>query len=115
MANTYAAHLINMIKGVNEPFEYTLKVCSGHFPMTVNLEGDQLIVKNFLGEKVPRKAKIWPNVTVDIKGNDISVKSINLEAAGQTAANMESSTRITNRDRRVFQDGIYITKKPKHK
>ncbi|MBU1245597.1 MAG: 50S ribosomal protein L6 [Nanoarchaeota archaeon] len=113
MMNTFAAHLRNMVKGVNESFEYRLKVCSGHFPMTVNLEGDKLIVKNFLGEKVPRKAKVWPNVKVDLKGNEITVSSIDLEAAGQTAANMESSTRITNRDRRVFQDGIYITKKPK--
>jgi len=113
MMNTFSAHLRNMVKGVNELFEYNLKVCSGHFPMTVNLEGDTLIVKNFLGEKVPRKAKVWPNVKVDLKGNEITVSSIDLEAAGQTAANMESSTRITNRDRRVFQDGIYITKKPK--
>jgi len=115
MTNTFVAHLKNMIKGVNESFEYNLKICSGHFPMTVNIEGDRLIVKNFLGEKISRKAKILPNVNVEIKGNEISVSSINLEAAGQTAANMESSTRITNRDRRVFQDGIYITKKPKQK
>ena len=115
MIGTFKAHLKNMIHGVSEGYEYHLKICSGHFPMTVTLEGDGLIIKNFLGEKVPRKSKILPNVEVEMNGNDVIVKSSDLEAAGQTAANMEKATRITNKDRRVFQDGIYITKKPKQK
>ena len=112
MAGTFISHLKNMIRGTKDNYEYNLKICSGHFPMSTSVEGNHLLIKNFLGEKVPRKAKILPHVKVEIKGNDIIVISNNLESAGQTAANIEAATRITNRDRRRFQDGIYITKKP---
>ena len=50
---TIKSHILNMIKGVSEGFEYRLKVCSSHFPMSINIEGDRVLIKNFLGEKVP--------------------------------------------------------------
>jgi large subunit ribosomal protein L6 len=79
--------------------------------MNVAVSGDKLSVKNFLGEKIPRVAKILPGVTVKVEGDIIDIESTDKEAAGQTAANFEQLTRITNRDLRIFQDGIYITVK----
>ena len=109
--NSFRAHLLNMVQGVQEPFVYTLKICAGHFPMTVVVEGRKLVIKNFLGEKVPRVAPILDNVDVKVEGDTVTVTSVDIEAAGQTAANFELATRITNRDRRVFQDGIWIANK----
>jgi len=40
------------------------------------------------------------------------VRSGNKYAAGQTAANLEQATRVRKKDRRVFQDGIFIVEKP---
>jgi len=112
MMNTIVAHINNMIKGVQEKFEYKLKVCFSHFPMTVDIKDEEAIINNFLGEKIPRKLKILKGVEVDVKGQDITINSINREDAGQTAANFEAATKVRARDRRIFQDGIFITSKP---
>ncbi|MBS3162678.1 50S ribosomal protein L6 [Candidatus Woesearchaeota archaeon] len=109
--NTFKSHLDWMLEGVEEPFVYQVKICSSHFPMNVTIEGKKIIVKNFLGEKVPRKTEIEENVEVKMEGDVISITSPDKEAAGQTAANCERCTRITNKDRRVFQDGLWIIKK----
>lgn len=112
MIGTTWAHLKNMVKGINEDFVYELEVCNVHFPMNVKVDGDEIIIKSFLGETTQRVAKIMPNVNVDIKGSKITVSSSDIEAAGQTAANLEKATRLTGRDRRIFQDGIFMTTKP---
>lgn len=111
LVNTFRGHVNNMIKGAQEQYTYKLKICSSHFPMTVTIDGDTLTIKNLFGEKVPRKAKILEGAKVQIEGEIITITSNNKEIAGQTAANMEQSTRITNRDRRVFADGLWITEK----
>ena len=108
---TFKAHINNMIKGVTKPFVYKLKICPGHFPMNVSIEKDVFIIKNFFGEKTPRKLKIKPNVKVKIDGKDVYVEGIDKELTSQTAASIETLTRIKNRDRRIFQDGIYIVSK----
>jgi len=106
------AHIRNLFIGLQEKFTYILEACNVHFPMTLKVEGTQLSINNFLGEKTPRYASIMPGSNVEIKGQKITVVSYDISLAGQTAANIEKATKVRNRDRRVFQDGIYIVTKP---
>jgi|TARA_B100000315_G_scaffold201480_1_gene193977 large subunit ribosomal protein L6 len=111
MTNTISSHIKNMIKGIQEEFEYDLKIASSHFPMTIELQEDKAIIKNFLGEKISREVKIPKGAEVKIDKDKITIKSIDREIAGQTAANFEQATKIRMKDRRIFQDGIFITSK----
>lgn len=109
---TVKSHIKNMVEGATNGFTYKLKICSGHFPMTLTISGNQAILKNFLGEKIPRTMKIKDGATVKVEGVEVTVQGCDLEIVGQVAADIELLPRITNRDIRIFQDGIYITKKP---
>jgi len=112
LAGTWNAHLNNMIKGVTDGFTYSLKAFYSHFPMTLSVKGNQFVVNNYFGERVPRTADILPGVEVKVqKKVEVTVSGIDKEAVGQTAANIERCTTIKNRDRRVFQDGIYLLEK----
>lgn len=113
LAGTIKAHIKNMFAGLEEPYVYKLQVCFVHFPISVSISSDKkfLAIKNFLGESRERKAKILPGADVKIEKDIIEVSSYDKEIAGQTAANIETATRIKAKDKRVFQDGIYIIKK----
>ena len=80
--------------------------------MNVTVDSSNVMIKNFLGEKVPRKARILDGVKVQVQGDIILVNGLDKEKVGQTAATIEQTTRITNKDRRIFQDGCYIISKP---
>lgn len=108
---TFRAHIKNMIKGVSEGHIYKLKICSGHFPMNTAVNGNKFVVNNFLGEKTPRELDIKEGASVKIEGDIVIVEGIDKELVSQTAASIEILTKVKGKDKRIFQDGIYITEK----
>ena len=108
VTGSLVAHIKNMIRGSQKKHQYTLKICSGHFPMNVSIAGGKLTIKNFLGEKVPRTLNLKHHTEVKIEGDLIHVSSSSKELAGQVSADIEQLTRRPGFDTRVFQDGIYI-------
>lgn len=106
-----AGHIRNMVAGVTGGYKYTLQSVYMHFPFTVKVAGKEVVISNFLGERAVRRAAIVGQTKVEVKGEEITVEGSDIEAVGQTAANIERATKIPSRDRRVFQDGIFLTKR----
>ncbi|QSG08515.1 50S ribosomal protein L6 [Halapricum desulfuricans] len=109
---TFESHVENMFHGVTEGWEYKMEVFYSHFPMQVRAEGDEVVIENFLGEKAPRKTPIHGDTEVDVDGEEVTLSGPSIEDVGQTAADIEQLTRVTDKDVRIFQDGVYITQKP---
>lgn len=113
LVGTALAHVRNMIRGVNSGYTYKLKLVYAHFPITVKVieKEKKLTIDNFTGEKTPRSAKIVGAAKVKIAGDEVHVQGNSLSDVSQTAANIQSATRIRDKDQRVFLDGIYIFEK----
>jgi len=111
LVGTIRSHIRNMITGVTKGYTYKLKIVFAHFPMTVRVEENRVVVENFHGERKPRIGKILGNVKVEVMDEDVIVKGIDLNDVSQTAANIQEATWIKKKDHRVFLDGIYIYEK----
>ena len=111
LVGTFASHIRNMITGVTQGFTYEMKIVYSHFPVKATVRGPEFVIENFLGEKFPRRADIRGETKVEVKGDQVVLTGPDIEAVSQTAANIEQATKIRGFDPRVFQDGIYITKK----
>ncbi len=107
--NTAKSILNNMIRGVEQGYTYRLKVVFAHFPISVKVKGSEVHVENIFGERAPRISMIvGSNTKVKTSGDDVLVTGPSIEDVSQTAANIESSTKIRGKDQRVFLDGLYI-------
>ena len=84
-----------------------MKIVYSHFPITVNIEGKKVLVKNFQGERAARISTIKGNTLVVAKGDDVILTGPVLTDVSQTAANIQKNSKVKNKDHRVFLDGIY--------
>jgi len=108
LVGTIHSHIQNMISGVQKGFTYKLKIVFSHFPISVKIQSNAVVIENFTGERRARKAKIVGDVKVKIDNEDVVVQGLNLEDVSQTAANIEQSTKVKKKDPRIFLDGIYV-------
>jgi large subunit ribosomal protein L6 len=108
LVGTIDSHIKNMITGVTKGYSYKLKIVFSHFPISVKIQGKNILIENFTGERRARNIDILGDVKVKIEPDDIVVSGINLEDVSQTAANIEQATRVRGKDPRVFLDGLYV-------
>lgn len=138
---TICAHISNMIKGVTsvrgraarrdaggaggrrpecggdaQGFRYKMRFVYAHFPINVNITNDKTVleIRNFLGEKVTRVVKMLSGVTVvqsTAQKDEIILEGNDVELVSRSAALIQQSTRVRNKDIRKFLDGIYVSER----
>jgi large subunit ribosomal protein L6 len=111
MVGAIVKRLSNMMRGVKVHYIVDMKLVFSHFPPTIEAQGAVFSVKNFMGERTPRKVAIPPGVQVEVKGQDITVTSVDIESATQFAGSVETTTKTIGKDQRIYLDGIYVQSK----
>jgi len=110
---TLSKHIRNMISGVCKPYIYKLSIIYSHFPMSVAVKDGYFVISNFAGQKKQIKVKTHGDAKIEIKGKDITISSVDKDVAGQIASNIENKAKVRSKDRRIFQDGLWIITKRK--
>ncbi|XP_055594950.1 60S ribosomal protein L9 [Uranotaenia lowii] len=113
---TVCSHIENMIKGVTKGFQYKMRAVHAHFPINcVISENNSLVeIRNFLGEKHIRRVRMQAGVTVvnSAKQKDeLILEGNDIEAVSLSAALIQQSTTVRNKDIRKFLDGLYVSEK----
>ncbi len=113
---TVCTHIENMIKGVTLGFKYKMRCVYAHFPINCAIQDENklLEVRNFLGEKFIRRVHMKDGVkcTMSSKMKDeLIIEGNDIELVSQSAALIQQSTTVKNKDIRKFLDGIYVSEK----
>jgi large subunit ribosomal protein L9e len=111
---TVCSHIENLFIGVTRGFLYKMRFVYSHFPINVNLSGEIVEIRNFLGEKRVRKVTLLPGVSyvrsATVK-DQIELQGIDIANVSLTAAKIQQATNIRHKDLRKFLDGIYVSEK----
>ena len=113
LVGTVVAHVRNMVLGVQLGYEYEMKIVYSHFPITVDVQDKVMVIKNFIGERGVRRARLVGDVDIRTTEDEIFISGINIEHVSQSAANIQQACKIRDKDRRIFLDGIYVIRKRK--
>ena len=105
--NTARSIIRNLLEGVIDGYTIKMKVVFSHFPINIKINGKQVLIENFQGERAPRVTKIWGETKVVPKGDDVIITGHVLTDVSQTAAEIENKSRVKDKDHRVFLDGVY--------
>ncbi|CAJ1008376.1 putative Ribosomal protein L6 [Leishmania naiffi] len=114
--NTTKTHVQNMITGVTKGYRFKVRCAYAHFPINVSLDGPNIEVRNFLGEKrvrrqtVPSTVKVSQTDPSKVK-DEIVFDGNDLEQVSREAAVLHQMCLVRKKDIRKFLDGIYVQTK----
>ncbi|KAJ7368412.1 ribosomal protein L6, alpha-beta domain-containing protein [Mycena albidolilacea] len=106
----------NMITGVTKGFQYKMRAVYAHFPINciIQEDGTKVEIRNFLGEKTVRHVSMLNGVTVaesTAQKDELILEGNDIDNVSQSAASIQGSCLVRNKDIRKFLDGIYVSGK----
>ncbi|SPO04231.1 probable ribosomal protein L9.e.c14 [Cephalotrichum gorgonifer] len=117
---TVKSLITNLITGVTKGYLYKMRYVYAHFPINLNLEKNaetgcyDVEIRNFIGEKIVRRVSMRPGVEVVVstaQKDELILSGNSVEDVSQSAADIQQSCRVRNKDIRKFLDGIYVSEK----
>ncbi|TID27595.1 ribosomal protein L6 [Venturia nashicola] len=111
IVSSFRTLINNLFIGVTRGYKYKMRYVYAHFPINVNLEKNkdtglfEVEIRNFIGEKISRKVVMRPGVDVEPAKNvkdELHLTGISLEDVSQSAADIQQSCRVKNKDIRKF-------------
>merc|ERR1712051_1141980 len=113
---TVCSIIQNAITGVMRGYKYKMRAVYAHFPINCAIsEGGSLVeVRNFLGEKFVRKVRMHEGVKCENskeQKDELIISGNSVEAVSQSAALIQQSTTVKNKDIRKFLDGLYVSER----
>lgn len=105
--NTLLKELKNDMDGVSKHFEIKMLAVFAHFPITIEVKGSDIIIKNILGSRAAIHTDIVGDTKIEVKGQNVRIYGVSKDDVTQTAANIRMVCKVRKRDERVFQDGVY--------
>ncbi|CAF0738780.1 unnamed protein product [Didymodactylos carnosus] len=116
VVRTICSHINNMIKGVTIGFCYKMRSVYAHFPINTVVadNGQSVEIRNFLGEKFVRRVQMRPGVKVSTstkQKDELILEGNDIELVSRSAALIQQSTTVKDKDIRKFLDGIYVSEK----
>ena len=114
---TVMSHITNLFDGVLYGYEYKMRAVYAHFPINISIDekkGNMVEIRNFLGEKRPRKCKMLPGVkasrSTDVK-DQIVLTGNDIDNVSKSCALIHDSCLVKKKDIRKFLDGMYVSEK----
>lgn len=113
---TVCSHIDNMIVGVTQTYRYKMRLVYAHFPINAEVTngGKQLLIRNFLGEKIVRTIDALGDTkirkSVDVK-DELIIEGTDIDLTSRTSALIHQACLVKKKDIRKFLDGIYVSEK----
>ncbi|KAH7105667.1 ribosomal protein L6 [Auriculariales sp. MPI-PUGE-AT-0066] len=106
----------NLIKGVTLGFRYKMRAVYAHFPINCIIQdgGSAIEIRNFLGEKIVRRVDMLEGVSISeskAQKDELILEGTDIENVSQSAASIQGTCRVRNKDIRKFLDGVYVSEK----